>query len=64
MCVYGLRVGETLTPVDNHLDLVEDIQRRLKKQEKYRAPCSAVTGSNTARAAILAALRMAPDAKR
>ncbi len=55
MYVYGPRVGETLTPVevtvvDSHVELVEDIQRRLKKQEKYRGSCFADTGSIMARA--------------
>ncbi len=36
-----------MTVVDSHVELVEDIQRRLKKQEKYRGSCSAVAGSNT-----------------
>ena len=39
-----------VTVVDNNVDLVEDIQQRLKKQEKYRESCSAVAGSNTVRA--------------
>ena len=62
MCVYGPRVGDILTPVevtvvDSHVDLVEDIQRRLKIQGKYRESCSAVAGSNTARAPTVTVLR-------
>ena len=61
MCVFGLRVGEALTPIDSHLDLVEDIQRRLKKQEKYRESCSAVAGLKTVRATIVTVPREGLD---
>ena len=68
MYVYAPRVGETLTPVevtvaDSHVDFFEDIQRRLKKQEKYRESCSAVTGSNTARATTVPKSMLFPVAR-
>ena len=62
------RVGETLTPVevtvvDSQVDLVEDIQRRPKKQDNYRESCSAVAGSNTVRATTVLKSMLFPVAR-